>query len=324
MSLIHHKYFPRPSRLLLLSRMCSILHILRSHSHGKLSPSSFINTSSCNRLRGHKRCMFHRTSISVNANFDFFDEGNGSKYSEDNDNDQNAKFDFFDEENDYNYFVKDEKNTNNQNNEEEKNLNNDTSIQNRSTIFGNILYDTGTKSTQNDYPIFHDTFDNTKQTFVKAQVTQSTIDFLKRSSNGYGSTSSSIEYLSEQISKVEDELYALNDGIKFNVNSPKQVASVLFGESSSESTNKDVLEALAANGNQIAEKVLLYRKIKADIKRSKYKQERIEYRKKEQTESAESQRNGKRDPLVLVDASACIFRAYFSMPPLHRNDGKLY
>jgi len=28
-----------------------------------------------------------------------------------------------------------------------------------------------------------------------------------------------------------------------------------------------------------------------------------------------------REPLLLVDASAYIFRAYYSMPPLHRSDG---
>jgi DNA polymerase I len=28
-----------------------------------------------------------------------------------------------------------------------------------------------------------------------------------------------------------------------------------------------------------------------------------------------------RDPLLLIDASAYIFRAYYAMPPLHRSDG---
>ena len=56
-----------------------------------------------------------------------------------------------------------------------------------------------------------------------------------------------------QLEHRASQIYRLNDGAEFNVNSPRQVARVLFGEDGAgESTNKDVLEAMASAGNEMA------------------------------------------------------------------------
>lgn len=72
-------------------------------------------------------------------------------------------------------------------------------------------------------------------------------------SNGNGSMSH-LTTLSHQLDHLTTQIYQLNNGVKFNVNSPKQVANVLFGEDNTgdSSTNKDVLEAMASAGNEMA------------------------------------------------------------------------
>ena len=80
-----------------------------------------------------------------------------------------------------------------------------------------------------------------KPQFMTGRVSATTMEFLKRSSNGYGSSETPIEYLEQQLQQVQNEIYDLNNGVKFNVNSPKQVAQVLFGPENIETTNKDVL-----------------------------------------------------------------------------------
>ena len=157
--------------------------------------------------------------------------------------------------------------------------------------------------------------------FMTGNISASKMEFLAQASNGYGSSTSYIDDLENQLAQVQSDIYELNNGETFNVNSPKQVAITLFGKNS-ESTNKDALEALAGAGNKIAEKVLAYRKLKSDIRRMKQKQDNINYIKKEkELEKNQNKRKIPRDPLLLVDASAYIFRAYYSMPPLHRQDG---
>ena len=73
-------------------------------------------------------------------------------------------------------------------------------------------------------------------------------------SHGTSSTSH-ISSLNHHLEHLTNQIYQLNDnGVEFNINSPKQVAAVLFGEDTTgdTSTNKDVLEAMASNGNEMA------------------------------------------------------------------------
>jgi hypothetical protein len=75
------------------------------------------------------------------------------------------------------------------------------------------------------------------------------------SSGNSGTTQ--LESLSRQLEHLVLTIYRLNSGIEFNVNSPKQVARVLFGEDNDSnigdtSTAKDALEAMASAGNEMA------------------------------------------------------------------------
>lgn len=60
--------------------------------------------------------------------------------------------------------------------------------------------------------------------------------------------------LSRQLEHLASQIYRLNDGNEFNVNSPRQVARVLFGEVDigDTGTGKDALEAMASAGNEMA------------------------------------------------------------------------
>lgn len=204
-------------------------------------------------------------------------------------------------------------------------------------------------------------------------------------SNGTGITDQ-LTMLSHQLEHMESQIYKLNDSVKFNINSPKQVAKVLFGEDgANESTNKDVLEAMASAGNEMAACIFKFRKLSRDYKREL---KRVEQEKRgdkkndyygnlaklhaadtnkpsgglgdephgngnkfirtsasfqvyqtvgdeesgEQSTDSASQDisvNGaqtkphrpRREPLLLIDASAYIFRSYYAIPPLHRSDG---
>lgn len=71
-------------------------------------------------------------------------------------------------------------------------------------------------------------------------------------SDGNSSTSL-LTTLSRQLEHIKLQIYQLNDGVEFNINSPKQVARVLFGDDEYDTcTNKDVLEAMASAGNEMA------------------------------------------------------------------------
>ncbi len=166
---------------------------------------------------------------------------------------------------------------------------------------------------------------------------------------------SQVEMLEEQLEKTQTEIYSLNDGIEFNVKSPKQVSKVLFGVDN-ESTNKDALEALAGGISnhtkaRLSSLILKYRRTVSEIKRlNKTKENKLNGVHVTTTDSmkrgnspAESAPDpgvkittlrevavaspmeaddSTKEPLVLVDASAYIFRAYYSMPAIHRYDGE--
>ena len=183
--------------------------------------------------------------------------------------------------------------------------------------------------------------------------------------------------LTRQLEHLASRIYRLNDGVEFNVNSPRQVARVLFGDDAVDnSTDKDALEAMASAGNEMAACIYKYRKLSREAKREARRIEQSERgdrkndyygnlarhddRKrrggivgeneaaseycddgdgmngdnnagsvKSATSSYEraiSEGNAawephRREPLLLIDASAYIFRAYHAIPPLHRTDG---
>ena len=162
----------------------------------------------------------------------------------------------------------------------------------------------------------------------------------------YGSTEDRCLELQTELENLEAEIFDLHgkDNEKFNINSPKQVSQVLFGVPG-KSTNKDVLEGMATQ-NPMAKLILRHRQVKSSLSKL---QKRLDNRRSgkhvssvysrkqmqpsQQQESPQSQPTSKAavdvddatnfdsDPLLLVDTSAYIFRAYYSMPPLHRSDG---
>ncbi|GMI23868.1 hypothetical protein TrCOL_g4463 [Triparma columacea] len=165
-------------------------------------------------------------------------------------------------------------------------------------------------------------------TFIN-NASDSTKSFLAASSSGTGSR----DFLSTQrdsLLSVTDEIYQMS-GREFNLNSPAQLSEVLYGVKNGGSTAKDSLEAMAGAGNPLAGKVLKYRSLKSSIKRQEKQEERMSARRKLGSSiSAPPEANSPnmkdnftsgRDPLLLIDASAYIFRAYYAMPPLHRSDG---
>lgn len=142
-------------------------------------------------------------------------------------------------------------------------------------------------------------------------------DLYIKASNS-GSMDASLEQLQARLKDLEQSIYDKNNGNKFNINSPKQVSTVLFGNSE-QSTNKDTLEAMGGAGNVMADLIVRYRQWKQAIVRRERKAT-VESNGKTVTSFSKTDTQSD-DPLLLVDASAYIFRAYFSMPPLHRRDG---
>ena len=178
-------------------------------------------------------------------------------------------------------------------------------------------------------------------------------EFFKRASLGTGVTTE-LDRMEDQLEEYKHELIVATNNKKFNPNSPRQISVALYGYTG-ESTNKDVLEAMAANGNRIADLVIKYRSLNREINKRKKRQENKEkgtYAKsvytvkraaksdpaddsaeteeqlngmksspqqsKSETESGSETKSSKsnpvsvskdEDPVLLVDASAYIFRA---------------
>jgi 5'-3' exonuclease len=155
---------------------------------------------------------------------------------------------------------------------------------------------------------------------------QATEQFVVRASSGNGA-SSELDMLQARLANLEQDIYAQNKCKEFNINSPKQVSEILFGYIG-ESTNKDVLDSMAGGGNRMAKLILDHRSVKQGIKRLKRKVltkesgtlvKSVSTVVRPVTDSKPQEKTS--DPLILVDASAYIFRAYYSMPPIHRSDG---
>mmetsp|Transcript_10423 Transcript_10423/g.25538 ORF Transcript_10423/g.25538 Transcript_10423/m.25538 type:complete len:225 (-) Transcript_10423:630-1304(-) len=96
-------------------------------------------------------------------------------------------------------------------------------------------------------------------------------------SNGISSTTH-LTPLTHQLEHRTSQIYQLNDGVEFNVNSPKQVARILFGEDNTgdTSTNMDVPEAMASDGNEMASCIYKFRKLSREVKREKRRVEQSE------------------------------------------------
>ncbi len=156
---------------------------------------------------------------------------------------------------------------------------------------------------------------------------------LAQASLGTG-TRSPVEVLEMELQQVTEQIYQQNNNEPFNINSLSQVSMVVFGIPG-ESTNKEALEAKAASGNRMADLILQYRRLQQKIRKQSSKQQAVLKGTRVKsamqststsssspsvtTETTSKTSNG--DPLLLVDASAYIYRAYYSMPPIHRSDG---
>lgn len=147
-----------------------------------------------------------------------------------------------------------------------------------------------------------------------------------------------LEELQAQLEQLTKDIYQANNGQEFNIKSPAQVSKVLFG-SQGGSTEKTVLEAKAAAGHVLSDLILKYRATVQAIRRIERNTsanrvpsattvqrsitKAIETNDQVEESPATTSRNQEvaTDPLILIDASAYIFRAYYSMPPIHRYDG---
>ncbi|GAX20564.1 DNA polymerase I [Fistulifera solaris] len=132
---------------------------------------------------------------------------------------------------------------------------------------------------------------------------------LAQASLGTG-TRSPADVLEMELQQITEQIYQQNNNEPFNINSLSQVSLAVFGIPG-ESTNKEALEAKAASGNRMADLILQYRRLQQKIRKSIV----------ETTSRETASKPASGDPLLLVDASAYIYRAYYSMPPIHRSDG---
>jgi hypothetical protein len=139
-----------------------------------------------------------------------------------------------------------------------------------------------------------------------------------------------------EMESLEVQIGALNEGKKLNLKSYRQVSQALFGVPD-KSTSKDVLEAIA-HKNELAKLILEYRQASQrlsklqNLKTKRANQAKLKTQGNMVPSSTPSTSNGisstassneqqpitPTDPLMLVDASSLIYRAYYSMPPMHR------
>lgn len=132
-----------------------------------------------------------------------------------------------------------------------------------------------------------------------------------------------------RLTQLEGEIFTMN-GSKLNLKSHKQVSQALFGDPN-QSTARDVLEGVAGS-NILAKLVLEYRQLSQTVskleKRKITRVKRVKSVVGEATASSEAtseeEDTGEESPsnssrLLLLDTSSFIFRAYYSMPPIHRS-----
>jgi hypothetical protein len=170
-------------------------------------------------------------------------------------------------------------------------------------------------------------------------------DFFRKASSGMG-ISSELDILEDRLEELKKEACVVTNNPKFNPNSPQQVSEVLYGYTGAP-TNKDVLEALAASENKLADLIIRFRHLSREFSKKKKRRDNREkgsYVKSVYTVKRESDATAEKvqeysttdatsknreaeeintktksakprpsiipeDPLLLVDASAYIFRA---------------
>lgn len=180
------------------------------------------------------------------------------------------------------------------------------------------------------------TFPKAPSNFTRVEMTipldRQDIFSKKNFQNNGGPIDTDLNQRKDRLRELEQRIFEdYNDGKEFNLNSPKQISTVLFG-TPNESTNKNTLESLStcndARKSSLADLILTYRKDKQAIKRLERKENGNESGKSitsffraEKLNYQSGAENNDDDPLLLIDASSYIFRAYYSMPPLHRHDG---
>ena len=127
------------------------------------------------------------------------------------------------------------------------------------------------------------------------------------------------------IKRLDKEITTANNGRPLNLGSYKQVSQALFG-TPDQSVSKSVLEGMAFS-SILAKLILEYREVKQRYKKIKQQDDRAQIKQEEQrtlsssSTSSSIRSSDKDEPLILVDTSSFIFRAYYSMPPMHRQDG---
>ena len=182
--------------------------------------------------------------------------------------------------------------------------------------------------------------------FKAIEGNEKTREFYRKAS--YGHDNNSFEQMNPEgnLSLITNrQVYlkrrvTLMAGKAFNPGSPKQVAQILYGDKSGGSTDKYTLETRFGN-NEIAKDVLRWRQLESERKKTLTKISRKRNAEKNMSPYEIARRNNKvftvkrsfsstsgdesveklSDPLVLIDISGYIFRAYHAMPPLHRSDG---
>lgn len=189
-----------------------------------------------------------------------------------------------------------------------------------------------TPKTSNAELLSHQT--RTKGARVELQIPEDRKGLYARKNykNNGGPIDTDLEQSKKRLNELQQRIFEnYNDGKEFNLNSPKQVSMVLFG-APDQSTNKNVLESLTTcndlQRSSLAELILQYRKDKQHIKRLERKEKNdnsgksiTSFSRADKPKYNADTEGIDDDPLLLIDASSYIFRAYYSMPPLHRSDG---
>jgi 5'-3' exonuclease len=135
-----------------------------------------------------------------------------------------------------------------------------------------------------------------------------------------------------QVERLTEEIFTMR-GSNFNLKSYKQVSLALFGDPD-QSTAKEVLEGMASS-NILAKLLLEHRQVSQKLSKLEKRQATKHTRVKSilGTSNKPSKTTAGNDdgspsspsdssPLLLLDTSSFIYRAYYSMPPMHRaSDG---
>ena len=129
-----------------------------------------------------------------------------------------------------------------------------------------------------------------------------------------------VDSLQGQLKNIQREIEVMagEKAKSINLNSPKQISELLFGRPDM-STNKSTLEGMAAS-NILAKLILEYRETKRKLNKTlKQQEDRTASNGEDASESSSiAPPKPMIDPVMLIDTSSFIFRAYYSNPPIHR------